>query len=303
MIFFFFLLTDPPPVFLLTIFSPSLSVMAVMRFYSSEAVNGRALQRAAKFYPHLSITTELCYNVELTGQCVTANNLMLWMTKWCTLLYIISSSFVCSSKCVVLLCVAGCKSLTAEQKEVLLWLFRPPLQTEPLSEKSKFTEGSGERLVEIGPRYCSTPTVWWMTCSKYCEPSSNLSAQTNMRSFSHTDIRLLCVEHRSLLQNSRESWPLSSIIVAPYRPDNQIWNPRRSRVQRSYPLGFSIQRHFKGTKNTSVQWVVPHASPLILMLIWPSGWTSPPLGPLMLCPFARVLASLMSHGSSCLAGF
>lgn len=45
--------------------------MAVVRFYSDEAVSGRALQRAAKLYPQLSITTELCYNVELTGECAT----------------------------------------------------------------------------------------------------------------------------------------------------------------------------------------------------------------------------------------
>lgn len=47
---------------------------------------------------------------------------------------------------------AGCESLSAEQREVLLWLFRPPLQAEPLSEKPNLTEGSGETLVEIGPR-------------------------------------------------------------------------------------------------------------------------------------------------------
>lgn len=45
--------------------------MAVVRFYSDEVVNGRALQRAAKLYPQLSITTELCYNVELTGEHLT----------------------------------------------------------------------------------------------------------------------------------------------------------------------------------------------------------------------------------------
>ena len=42
--------------------------MAVVRFYSDEVANGRALQRAAKLYPQLSISTELCYNVELTGE-------------------------------------------------------------------------------------------------------------------------------------------------------------------------------------------------------------------------------------------
>lgn len=42
--------------------------MAVVRFYSDEAVGWRALQRAAKLYPQLSVATELCYNVELTGE-------------------------------------------------------------------------------------------------------------------------------------------------------------------------------------------------------------------------------------------
>lgn len=42
--------------------------MAVVRFYSDEVVDWRALQRAAKLYPQLSVTTELCYNVELTGE-------------------------------------------------------------------------------------------------------------------------------------------------------------------------------------------------------------------------------------------
>ncbi|MEQ2186961.1 hypothetical protein GOODEAATRI_034206 [Goodea atripinnis] len=92
--------------------------MAVVRFYSNEALNGRALQRAAKLFPHLSITTELCFNVELTGG----------------------------------------ESLKAEQKEVLLWLFRPPLQAEPLSDEPKLTEGSGDKLVEIGPRCC----LWFL---------------------------------------------------------------------------------------------------------------------------------------------
>lgn len=52
-----------------------------------------------------------------------------------------------------LLLLSGAQSLSAEQKEVLLWLFRPPLQTAALSETSKLTEGPGSRLVEIGPRY------------------------------------------------------------------------------------------------------------------------------------------------------
>lgn len=53
----------------------------------------------------------------------------------------------------LLISAVGCECLSAEQKEVLLWLFRPPLQTQPLSEKPNLTESSGEKLVEIGPRY------------------------------------------------------------------------------------------------------------------------------------------------------
>ncbi|XP_068174777.1 phosphoribosylformylglycinamidine synthase isoform X2 [Antennarius striatus] len=102
--------------------------MAVVRFYSNEAVSGRALQRAAKLYPHLSITSELCYNVELTG----------------------------------------CQSLSAEQREVLLWLFRPPLQIEPLSESPNLTEGSGEKLVEIGPRL-NFSTAWSTNTVSICQ--------------------------------------------------------------------------------------------------------------------------------------
>lgn len=47
------------------------AAMSVERFYSSVAVRGRALQRAAQLYPQLSITTEACYNVELTGETVS----------------------------------------------------------------------------------------------------------------------------------------------------------------------------------------------------------------------------------------
>ena len=70
--------------------------------------------------------------------------------------HLLSSPFINASmlSSFLLLSAAGCDSLKAEQKEVLLWLFRPPLQAEPLSEKPNLTEGSGEKLVEIGPRYC-----------------------------------------------------------------------------------------------------------------------------------------------------
>lgn len=86
--------------------------MAVVRFYSPEAVRGRALQRAAKLNPQLSIISELCYNVELTG----------------------------------------CEALSPEQKLVLLWLLQRPLEDDLLSEEPRLAEGEGGILVEIGPR-------------------------------------------------------------------------------------------------------------------------------------------------------
>ncbi|XP_034085669.1 phosphoribosylformylglycinamidine synthase [Gymnodraco acuticeps] len=102
--------------------------MAVVRFYSSEVVNGRAVQRAVALHPYLSISSELCYNVELTG----------------------------------------CESLSGEQKEVLLWLFRPPLQAEPLTQNPNLTEGSGEKLVEIGPRL-NFSTAWSTNTVSICQ--------------------------------------------------------------------------------------------------------------------------------------
>lgn len=57
------------------------------------------------------------------------------------------------------LSAAGCESVSEEQKEVLLWLFRPPLQSEPLAEKPNLTEGNGGKLVEIGPRYRCAHTI------------------------------------------------------------------------------------------------------------------------------------------------
>ncbi|KAM3875975.1 phosphoribosylformylglycinamidine synthase [Diretmus argenteus] len=112
--------------------------MAVVRFYSREAVRGRALQRAAQLYPQLSITSELCYNVE----------------------------------------VIGCDGLGAEEKEVLLWLFRPPMQTEPLSEKANLTEGKGDKLVEIGPRL-NFSTAWSTNAVSICQ-SAGLSNVTRV---------------------------------------------------------------------------------------------------------------------------
>lgn len=52
----------------------------------------------------------------------------------------------------------GAESLSVEQREVLLWLFRPALQTERLSDTPYLTEGEGGTLVEIGPRYTHSQT-------------------------------------------------------------------------------------------------------------------------------------------------
>lgn len=122
--------------------------MAVVQFYSSEAVNGRAVQRSAKLYPQLSVTSELCYNVELTGKPKPAVRIWQFMR-----LHVQLSLFFFFFPSLST-CAAGGECLSAEQKEVLLWLFRPPMQTEALSEEPNLTEGSGEKLVEIGPRYC-----------------------------------------------------------------------------------------------------------------------------------------------------
>lgn len=160
--------------------------MAVVRFYSNEAVQRRALQRAAKLYPRLSITAELCYNVELTGQCTTdcQKRCKMWNVlvseagakneKHSTCATVSFLSICPCPHCFLLLSAAGCESVSEEQKEVLLWLFRPPLQAEPLSEKPNLTEGNGEKLVEIGPRYCCNgindlgQVPWLCFCPTFC---------------------------------------------------------------------------------------------------------------------------------------
>ncbi|XP_020487522.2 phosphoribosylformylglycinamidine synthase isoform X1 [Labrus bergylta] len=101
--------------------------MAVVRFYSPEAVKGRSLQRVNKLHPQLSILSELCYNVELTG----------------------------------------CEVLSPEQKLVMLWLLRRPLQAEPLSEEPNLTEREGGTLVEIGPRL-NFSTAWSTNTVSIC---------------------------------------------------------------------------------------------------------------------------------------
>uniref|UniRef100_A0A3B5B2X5 Phosphoribosylformylglycinamidine synthase n=1 Tax=Stegastes partitus TaxID=144197 RepID=A0A3B5B2X5_9TELE len=167
--------------------------MAVVRFYSNEAVNGRALERAPKLYPHLSITSELCYNVELTGECATACQLMMKMLTVKDVDAVNTCEVLCESPhaalrflsfflpcccCFFLISAAGCESLGAEQKEILLWLFRRPLQAEPLSEKPNLTEGSGEKLVEIGPRL-NFSTAWSTNAVSICQ-SAGLASVTRV---------------------------------------------------------------------------------------------------------------------------
>ncbi|XP_029939692.1 phosphoribosylformylglycinamidine synthase [Salarias fasciatus] len=102
--------------------------MSVETFYSSEAPRGWGLKRAARLYPHLLIQTELCYNVELINDHV----------------------------------------LAVGEKEVLFWLFRPPLQDGPLSEQSSLAEGDGGKIVEIGPRL-NFSTAWSTNAVSICK--------------------------------------------------------------------------------------------------------------------------------------
>lgn len=71
--------------------------MPVIRFYRKEdAVDGRVIRRITQLFPEVTITTELCYNVELNG-----------------------------SNC-----------LSVEQKDVLRWLFTPPYSASLSEEPS-----------------------------------------------------------------------------------------------------------------------------------------------------------------------
>lgn len=106
--------------------------MHVLRFYRREAEVRRALQRVAVLYPGIAIETELCYNVELSGS----------------------------------------GSLSADQKDVLCWLFSPPHHG-GLSEEPSLKAGDGERLIEIGPRL-NFSTAWSTNAVSICQ-SAGLS--------------------------------------------------------------------------------------------------------------------------------
>lgn len=97
------------------------------------------------------------------------------------------------SHCFLLLSAAGCESLSEEQKEVLLWLFHPPLQAEPLSEKPNLTEGNGEKLVEIGPRYCcvTCPVTLLLPYIRLCVPNYT---EAIFKTLSETHIKIYMIK-------------------------------------------------------------------------------------------------------------
>ncbi|KAG5849998.1 hypothetical protein ANANG_G00077620 [Anguilla anguilla] len=105
-----------------------LKVMTVLHFYRKEAERGRSLQRAALLHPDIIILTEHCYNVELSASA----------------------------------------PLSQDQKNVLRWLFSPPLQAEQLAEEPFLRAGPGEIVVEIGPRL-NFSTAWSTNAVSICQ--------------------------------------------------------------------------------------------------------------------------------------
>ncbi|XP_064189678.1 phosphoribosylformylglycinamidine synthase isoform X2 [Anguilla rostrata] len=102
--------------------------MTVLHFYRKEAERGRSLQRAALLHPDIIILTEHCYNVELSANA----------------------------------------PLSQDQKNVLRWLFSPPLQAELLAEEPFLRAGPGEIVVEIGPRL-NFSTAWSTNAVSICQ--------------------------------------------------------------------------------------------------------------------------------------
>ncbi|XP_076873297.1 phosphoribosylformylglycinamidine synthase [Brachyhypopomus gauderio] len=87
--------------------------MPVLRFYRREgSEESRVLRRVKLLYPLVTVSTELCYNVDLKDT----------------------------------------DSVSEDQKEVLRWLFSPPQSKDLWDESTLRTTAPGERLVEIGPR-------------------------------------------------------------------------------------------------------------------------------------------------------
>ncbi|KAJ0065302.1 hypothetical protein NL108_007017, partial [Boleophthalmus pectinirostris] len=61
-----------------------------------------------------------------------------------------------------------CENLKDDQRQILLWLFRPPQQSQPLSDKPSLIAGSGATLVEIGPRL-NFSTAWSTNAVSICQ--------------------------------------------------------------------------------------------------------------------------------------
>ncbi|XP_077573996.1 phosphoribosylformylglycinamidine synthase [Stigmatopora nigra] len=159
--------------------------MAVVRFYGGK-VRGRSLQQAAKLHPQLSISTELCYNVELTGS----------------------------------------ENLSQEHKEVLFWLFRLPMQTEPLCETPKLKKEDGATLVEIGPRL-NFSTAWSTNAVSICQSAGltnitrvELSRRFLIKATNYTDVTAIQKEVKNLIHLLHDSMteciyerPVTSFVV------------------------------------------------------------------------------------------
>ncbi|KAJ8388427.1 hypothetical protein AAFF_G00133030 [Aldrovandia affinis] len=109
-------------------FVKGLKVMTVLHFYRKEVERGRSLQRAALLHPDIIILTEHCYNVELSAR----------------------------------------DPLSPEQKNVLRWLFSPPLEKGQLEEEPFLKARPGDRVVEIGPRL-NFSTAWSTNAVSICQ--------------------------------------------------------------------------------------------------------------------------------------
>uniref|UniRef100_A0A4W4FS79 Phosphoribosylformylglycinamidine synthase n=1 Tax=Electrophorus electricus TaxID=8005 RepID=A0A4W4FS79_ELEEL len=105
--------------------------MPVLRFYRrEESAEGRVLRRVKLLYPQVTISTELCYNVDVNGEIIA--------------------------------------SIDSKQKDILRWLFSPP-QSKGLSDEPTLRPSApGESLAEIGPRL-NFSTAWSTNTVSICQ--------------------------------------------------------------------------------------------------------------------------------------
>lgn len=72
----------------------SLKVMPVIRFYRTEEEGeGRVIRRITQLYPEVTITTELCYYVELNGKRIVCSEM--YRKEFVALLF---NPFLCDSQ-------------------------------------------------------------------------------------------------------------------------------------------------------------------------------------------------------------